>query len=276
MTNPYVDPAALALSGVQIGIAAARQRGMDIPAHYLHAEACRQEAHRLINSQPDDLDGLPDDPAKLEAMVRKVAAAKGVHDAVVETAKTAAEYAARSMIMAYRTALPEFVDQLAAEFATVAADFAAARVLASDRITSDDTDEAVAAHVAMQRAAAKLDTLAAQRVSFGESVGEAALHRTAPWHVVAPPPADEPHRIAFTRDVLVEMSVNWREWEERQPVSRWTAWGNAGVLEVAAIGQVETRADAWQRRSANVGADPTMTQHGADETRAARAEAVTR
>jgi hypothetical protein len=244
MTAPvqFHNPAALVIASASTGTAIARACRMEVSEHFEHSEACLIEANRIINAPAPQFPGLPEDPAKLEAVIRKAATAQGVHAAMVDAARDAAQYAGASMGVAYRASLPGYIEALRAQFTDTARQFADARAIASDRLGPFDDDDAVTAHVTLQRTAATLDVIAHNRTKFGETVAEPGLHSTLPWHMIAPPAADESDRIQYLRDLLAEMRT--RDWLARDAVSRWTSPRSARYNSAATPGSVSTPASA--------------------------------
>jgi hypothetical protein len=166
MTAPAQTSATLYGTAEQ-GIALAAGHGLEVPPGWLHASACIAEARRMLADPEPIFDGLPDDPAKLRPLIVKAAQARAAHAAMREMAGEALDYAQRSALIHYRNALPTYVDELGGQFAQTAAEFLTARPVAADTISAGDSDEQIAAHVAMTRAGDRLDQLAAVRLQFG-------------------------------------------------------------------------------------------------------------
>lgn len=261
MTTPIPSSATLYGTAEQ-GIALAASLGMEIPPGWAHATGCVAECRRMLAEGEPQFDGLPEDPAKLRALIVKAAQARAAHAAMREMAETALDYAYRDGLIHYRNALPGFVEQLAAQFDQAAGQFLEARKAAADTISASDSDEQVGEHVAMTRAADALDRLAAIRLQFGATVGEPDLHSTRPWHVIAPASAGETDRVQVCRDVLFGMLRDHRTWQARSPVNRWTVLAQGGDLSMALLRRVAERAETWQRVEAETPGDPMMTAMG--------------
>lgn len=265
MTIPGMPPPGSAMLYGQAaqGIALAANLGFPLPERWAHFVECIKIARGITDEPEPVFEVLPDDPAKLRPAIVKAANLRAAHAAMKEMAAAALDEAQRAALMQYRAALPGYVDQLAEQFTEVAAAFLEQRRAgASDTLSANDSDEQIAAHVAMTRAAARLDQLAAIRLQFGRSANEPDLHDRLPWHVLKPASVEETDRVQTCRDVVYDMYRDARTWDARRPVERWTLLANAGELTIAPLWTIADRMLTWQNVDNEAAGDPAMTPLG--------------
>lgn len=266
MTLPMQDPTALARGNADTSVARARARGWPIPDHYIQSEKLWAEASRLAQITAPAMPDLPADPAKLEGVLRRYATATGTHAVFVEAARQAADYAGRSMISAFREELPSWVDRLAAEFTATVQTFLTSVARAPQANLSGHEDDAtVEAFLTCRRAVGTLDSLAAERIVHGQSIGEQGASPMLLWMVLDPPAQADDAQVDQLSTLLAEYAH--RDFHRQPGIDRWRHAAALGELALPALGQAAERVDRWQALQAHASGLALLTEQGMTERR---------
>ncbi|MFN2561637.1 MAG: hypothetical protein ABR571_10130 [Jatrophihabitans sp.] len=228
-------------------VAIARNHGWTVPDHYGIAEAIYTEAVRLQQTEQPVMPTITQ-PKAAEKALCTYAAEAGQHTAFIEAAAALEQHAATDQTIQIRSALPEWVANLAAELAEAASDFLAAHALApAGELSGYEDDEQTAAFMKARRCAALLDRLAAERVIIGTGIGEPRMTNALLWVVLEPPVADD-----VTADHVRMLGEMWREYSDRvfrsmTAVARWQRLASLGTLSLPPLFGLEDRENAWNQ-----------------------------